>query len=131
MPGEVGFGDGDEKIFRRELLRLELSLQKGLSEMSSNPAFADNVIIAALHYPPFNSRGEFSEFTGVMKKYGVQFCIYGHLHGDACKGAVEGMHDGVLFRLQPTIWALCPKCCTVTPGVQKPAKCGDRATAAG
>ena len=28
MPGEVGFGDGDEKIFRRELLRLELSLQK-------------------------------------------------------------------------------------------------------
>jgi predicted phosphohydrolase len=99
MPGEVGFGAEDAKIYQRELQRLEMSLKEGLAEISSDPAFADNVLIAALHYPPFNSRGEFSGFMDIMKKYGVKLCIYGHLHGDACRGAVEGLVDGIMFRL--------------------------------
>jgi len=99
IPGEAGFGAEDEKIYRRELQRLEMSLQKGLSDMSSRPEFANNVLIAALHYPPFNSRGEFSEFMDIMKKYGVQYCIYGHLHGEACRIAIEGPVDGIMFRL--------------------------------
>jgi predicted phosphohydrolase len=99
MPGEVGFGAEDAKIYQRELQRLEMSLQAGLAEISSDPALAGNVVIAALHYPPFNSRGEFSGFMDIMKKYGVKLCIYGHLHGDACRGAVEGLIDDIMFRL--------------------------------
>jgi len=76
-----------------------MSLQKGISDMSSDPALADNILVAALHYPPFNSRGEFSEFMDIMKKYGVRICIYGHLHGDACESAIEGLVDGIRFRL--------------------------------
>ena len=34
-----------------------------------------------------------------MKKYGVRICIYGHLHGDACESAIEGLVDGIRFRL--------------------------------
>lgn len=99
IPGETGFSAEDERIYQRELQRLELSLQRGKSDISSNPAFADNVIVAALHYPPYDSRGEYSGFIDIMKKYDVQLCIYGHLHGDACRDAVEGMLDGIMFRL--------------------------------
>jgi predicted phosphohydrolase len=99
IPGETGFSAEDERIYQREIQRLELSLQRGKSDISSNPAFADNVIVAALHYPPYDSRGEYSGFIDIMKKYDVQLCIYGHLHGDACRDAVEGMLDGIMFRL--------------------------------
>lgn len=93
MPGEVGFGAEDEKIFKRELQRLELSLKDAMA------AAPGRRIIVALHYPPFNSKGEFSGFMDIMKKYDVKLCIYGHLHGEACKDAIEGCHDGITFRL--------------------------------
>jgi predicted phosphohydrolase len=94
MPGEVGFGTEDEKIYKRELLRLELSLKNAIAASCGTRR-----IIAALHYPPYNSKGEFSDFIDIMKKYGVKLCIYGHLHGEACRGAVEGSHEGIVFRL--------------------------------
>ena len=30
-----------------------------------------------------------------MKKYNVQKCIYGHLHGASINDAIEGIHDGI------------------------------------
>ncbi len=91
MPGETGFGAEDEKIYKRELQRLELSLK--------NAGAAAGRIIVALHYPPFNSKGQFSEFIDIMRKYEVQLCIYGHLHGEACREAKEGTYEGIEFRL--------------------------------
>lgn len=91
MPGEVGFNSEDEKIYKRELQRLELSVK--------NAGSTAQTIIVALHYPPYNSKGEFSGFLEIMKKYEVKHCIYGHLHGDACRDAFEGIYDGIDFRL--------------------------------
>ena len=34
-----------------------------------------------------------------MKKYEVQKCYYGHLHGDSHKEAIEGNVDGIEFQL--------------------------------
>lgn len=93
MPGEIGFGTEDEKIYKRELQRLELSLKNAVAGAPYER------IIAALHYPPYNSKGEFSGFMDIMKKYGVKLCIYGHLHGDACRDAVEGCREDIDFRL--------------------------------
>lgn len=91
MPGEDGFSTEDAKIYQRELQRLELSLK------NANTSERD-VIIAALHFPPFNSRGVFSEFMDILQKYHVDICIYGHLHGEAGRNAVEGLRNGVEFR---------------------------------
>jgi len=105
MPGETGFSAEDAKIYQRELQRLELSLKDAVKTAGNNAVKAsgagdgESTIIAALHYPAYNSKGEFSGFLDIMKKYGVKLCIYGHLHGDACRGAVEGMVDGIMFRL--------------------------------
>lgn len=92
MPGEDGFSAEDAKIYARELQRLELSLKSAVMPDSGR-------LIVAMHFPVFNSKGGFSEFLGIMEKYHVQLCIYGHLHGEAHKYAVEGMVRGVEFRL--------------------------------
>ena len=66
-PGDKAFKKEDEKIYRRELIRLEASL-KAAAQLSET-------IIAALHYPPDEVYSE------VMEKYNVYKCVFGHLHG--------------------------------------------------
>ena len=82
------FTESDEKIFKRELIRLELSFKS--CENSS-----DKKRICMIHYPPFNSDQTPNEFFELMKKYKVDICIYGHLHGDGHKFALEGNIDGI------------------------------------
>lgn len=91
-PGDDEFDAEDKKIYLRELQRLELSLKK--AERNDG-----ETLIAALHFPVFNSRGVFSEFLDILLKYGVDICIYGHLHGEACRNAVEGPVEGMKLRL--------------------------------
>lgn len=92
MPGEEGFNAEDTKIYQRELQRLELSLKDVRVPEGGK-------LIAAMHFPIFNSKGVFSGFLDIMQKYNVQLCIYGHLHGDAHRNAVEGLLKGIEFRL--------------------------------
>jgi len=56
-PGDDEFGAEDQKIYDRELNRLELSLKSalGLSDGKS--------IVVAMHYPPFNPAGEPAGFV--------------------------------------------------------------------
>ena len=82
----------DEKIFRRELLRLEASLKAAdLQPHSEKYCF--------LHYPPIFSNFRCGEIIDLMKKYGVTRCIYGHLHSDSLRWAVEGEREGITYTL--------------------------------
>lgn len=87
------FGESDEKIYERELNRLELSLQ----ELEK---FEIEKKIAMVHYPPFNFKDSSpNEFVDIMVKYGVDICIYGHLHSEGHKFRVEGEVSGIEFHL--------------------------------
>lgn len=79
------FTEADEKIFQRELQRLELSFRQS----SDRP-----VRIAMTHYPPFNHRREPNEFFDIMKKNKTDLCIYGHLHGQGHAQIREGSVEG-------------------------------------
>ena len=81
--------DHDEKIFKRELLRLEASLKSA----------GDLPKYVFLHYPPRYKGYECPEILELLRKYEVRRCFYGHLHGPSHKLAVEGLWDGVDFRL--------------------------------
>ncbi|MDY3658629.1 MAG: metallophosphoesterase [Eubacteriales bacterium] len=72
----------DEKIFKRELIRLELSLSsaKSLQDKLKNEG-KETKIICMVHFPPFNSRHEENEFTKLFDKFQIEKVIYGHLHG--------------------------------------------------
>ena len=82
-------GEHDEKVFRRELLRLEASL-KSAGELPK---------IVFLHYPPRYRGYECPEILALLKAYQVRACYYGHLHGASHGLAMEGVWDGVDFRL--------------------------------
>ena len=82
----------DKRLVQREVQRLELSIQDGVKKYGE-----DKPIIVNMHYPPIAS--EPSPFIEVMKKYNVKKCIYGHLHGESIKEAIEGMHDGIEIKL--------------------------------
>lgn len=82
-------GEHDEKVFNRELMRLETSLK----------AAGEREKICFLHYPPVY-RGYYCEpIVALMKSYGVRRCIYGHLHSDSHKLALTGLIDGIEYRL--------------------------------
>lgn len=82
-------GAHDEKVFRRELMRLEASLK----------AAGDRERLVFLHYPPRYKGYTCQEILDLLEKYGVRQCFYGHLHGASHKLAMEGLWDGVYYRL--------------------------------
>ena len=82
-------GEHDEKVFRRELLRLEASLKSAV----------DLPKIVFLHYPPKYKGYECLEILDILKRYDVRRCFYGHLHGASHALAMEGVWDGIDFRL--------------------------------
>ena len=82
-------GEHDKKVFNRELLRLEASLQ----------AAGDKSKLVFLHYPPKYKGYECPEILQLLKKYDVRRCFYGHLHGASHGLAIEGLHDGIEFKL--------------------------------
>ncbi len=82
-------GAHDEKVFRRELMRLEASLK----------AAGDREKLVFLHYPPRYKGYTCQEILDLLEKYGVRQCFYGHLHGASHKLAMEGLWDGVYYRL--------------------------------
>lgn len=79
----------DEKIFKRELLRLEASLK----------AAGEKPKLVFLHYPPKSKGYECPEILELFRRYDVRRCFYAHLHGPSHKLALEGMWDGVEYRL--------------------------------
>lgn len=89
-PAWDSFTDEDRKIFDREVLRLELSLK------SANDY---KEIFVFTHYPPMSLQREGNAFTDMMKQYPVTKCIYGHLHAASHKNAVQGVIDGIEYRL--------------------------------
>ena len=82
-------GEHDEKVFRRELIRLEASLQSA----------GDLPKIVFLHYPPKYKGYECPEILELLNKYQVRRCFYGHLHGASHALAMEGLWDGIDFKL--------------------------------
>ena len=82
----------DEKIFRRELGRLETSLKLG-------QAGAPREIICFLHYPPIFASFRCEEIITLLHHYGVRRCVYGHLHSESLRWAVEGVQEGIEFIL--------------------------------
>lgn len=82
-------GQHDEKVFKRELIRLEASLK----------AAGERVKLVFLHYPPRYKGYECREILDLLEKYEVRRCFYGHLHGGSHKLAIEGQWNGVDFKL--------------------------------
>ncbi len=78
-----------QKIYNRELIRLECSLKSAGGDRKT----------VVMHYPPVYRGFVCGEILELFKAYHVTDCYYGHLHGAARRGAVTGLRDGVNYRL--------------------------------
>lgn len=92
-PGTDGFDASDEKIYKRELLRLEASLKAAIAADAQE-------IIGVMHYSPTNDKKQLSGFTDLFEKYGVKEVVFGHLHGHDAERNKEPFNlNGVTYRL--------------------------------
>ncbi len=73
-PGSYNFSPEDEKIYKREVERLALSLK-------TIQGREYEYLIMAMHYPPYGPTGGPTGFTELIDRYRPTCVVYGHLHG--------------------------------------------------
>ena len=76
LPDKKSLSEQDNKIYQREQLRLKMSIDSARKILNKREK-----LVCIMHYPPFNSRLEDSEFTKIIEDNNVKTVIYGHLHG--------------------------------------------------
>ncbi len=81
----------DSKVYNRELIRLELSLQK--AQIAQRP------ILVMTHYPPLLKDTLDTAFTALLERYHVSLCCFGHLHDTGIANAFQGLHNGIDYHL--------------------------------
>lgn len=83
--GEKPLTAEDERIFERELQRLEMSLMA----LKKDAPYK----IAMTHYPPVGPLLAPSRASHLFEKYGVHTCVFGHLHNiNPPFGAARGVN---------------------------------------
>ncbi len=80
-----------EKIFERELGRLEMSL-KAISPYTKQR-------MAMTHYPPIGPDMQDTPVTRLLEKYGVQTCVFGHMHNVKPDIPLFGKYNGIDYIL--------------------------------
>lgn len=84
----------NQKIYAREVIRLEMSL-KAAKKLQTN----NEKIVFITHYPPFNNKIETSEYTRMLEEYGVSIVVFGHLHGYVNPKMIYNEINGVKYFL--------------------------------
>lgn len=89
LPGS-GTTAEDEKIYCRELQRLEMSLERAMK------LHAERLVVMC-HYPPLGEGGAETPVSRLLVRYPVDDVVYGHLHGPSLRSAVNGFAYGMRF----------------------------------
>jgi predicted phosphohydrolase len=88
LPG-ASQDEGDLRIYERERLRLEMSLQHARARGGGAP------LVVMTHYPPLTD--SCAGFSDLIEGSGAVACVYGHLHGPGLRSAFRGERNGVFY----------------------------------
>ena len=80
-----------EKIFERELQRLDMSLATLPSDATLR--------IAMTHYPPIGSDLQSSRASKILEKHNIAICVFGHLHSIKSGISLFGKKHNIQFVL--------------------------------
>ena len=80
----------DEKIYRRELLRMEMSLDRAMKLGAAR-------LVVLCHYPPLGEGAAETPLSALLEKYPVDDVVYGHLHGPSLRSAVNCVYRGIRY----------------------------------
>lgn len=96
-PDNDDFTADDEKIYKRELLRLKSSLESGKVLMQKG---GYREMLGIMHFPPVSKPSAFSGFQQLFEDYGIKRVFYGHIHGeDGFHNTIMGIHHGIEYQL--------------------------------
>ena len=88
MPGETQ----DEKVLKREVQRLEISIRSALAQELEPIVF--------LHYPPIFATTFNYDILEILYRYKIKDCYYGHIHGrSAHELCIKNTYDDINFHL--------------------------------
>lgn len=88
IPGEAQ----DEKVLKREVQRLETSIQSAIKENLEPIVF--------MHYPPIFAANFNYDILEILYRYNIKDCYYGHIHGKSAHGlCVKNTYDDINFHL--------------------------------
>ena len=90
---EAPLSADDQRIFNRELLRLEMSLKEAVKKADGRP------VVVMLHYPPLYNLDKDTPFTQLLEKFPVHTVVYGHLHGAGIRAGYTGEWHGIRYML--------------------------------
>lgn len=89
LPGS-GAAPEDEKIYNRELMRMEMSLKRAA-------ALRTGRLVVMCHFPPLGEGGTATRLSDLLEQYRADDVVYGHLHGVSLRGAVTGTCGGIRY----------------------------------
>ncbi len=91
-PNSQEYKEKDEKVYKREAIRLELSLDEAAKRMDEN-----STLIAVMHYPPFSPDKEPTLFTEILEKHSPACVIFGHIHSRNMAKKYEVQLNGIKY----------------------------------
>lgn len=94
---EESGSDEDKKIYRRELLRMQMALEDAHKQLAE-----DDRLYVMIHYPPFGYNFERTEMTNLFRDFRVDKVIYGHIHGKNSFHRKRTVIDGIEYILTST-----------------------------
>ena len=86
----------DEKIFKREVMRLEMSLKL------LNPQAKKKIVMT--HYPPISADLQDSCVSKLLEQAHVDACVFGHLHSVKPGSSLFGTKNGVDYHFVACDW---------------------------
>lgn len=81
----------NEKMHRREMLRLQQSLEFLKEEVSFK--------IVMMHFPPFPKDDMSSDYMDLMESHHVDLCIFGHLHDAEGHAFRDFRYNGIKYQI--------------------------------
>ena len=92
-PDYTDFDSHDEKIYKREMMRIEESLKVAMHAGHTD-------IILVMHFPPISNNNKSSGFMNLIEQYPITNVVYGHLHSqDNINNSYQGVLNGVTYTL--------------------------------
>ena len=91
-PNSQEFKEKDIKIYKREAMRLELSLEDAMKKVDDK-----STLIVAMHFPPFAFDKEPTLFTQILEKYSPHCVVFGHIHSLKMARSLQGKINGINY----------------------------------
>ena len=97
LPSDDTFKTEDQRIFDREVIRMNLSLNELALLRQRRGTVCPT--IAVMHYPPISEKGQTSALSSLLAPSDIKLCLFGHIHHEVPFYSASPIIEGVRYVL--------------------------------